>query len=128
MADDRFAFLNDKNYASPEVDTTPSIDTAGKRFFNFTLDMDALAGNATHLLDVEIEECENDDWTPATAVRTLASFTQVKGDGSTGSNKQKIALAATVQPDRFIRGKVTTQVGSTSFVDIRLAALFDIVP
>lgn len=127
MADQRHAFWSNKTFSTTGAQNGDAISTAGKRSFVLMVDMDALGGSSANKFDCKLEECENSDFSPSTKVRTLASISQIAGDGSSGSGTQKVEVSD-VNVDRHIRAVATITTSAADFTNVNVAVLYDEVP
>lgn len=123
MADDNFYFLNAVNLTASNTPASQVLPTADLRDLAFYLYMPAAAGAGTDTLDIIIQESDQEEFTDAERIRTLATFTQVLGNGGAATQKLNVT-DSNVAP--YLRARTACGGVATVFDDVTVMAAYNL--
>jgi hypothetical protein len=127
MADGFYNFRSDQSYSASGTDESAVLSTVDKDKFSFLLFLDAPSGDVAHTMIVTIEESDEEDFSDAQHIFTLATFATITGTSSGTDLQERIDLGATVNPNTYLRAKVVTN-NTTTFSGVNIKALYNTKP
>ena len=131
MADNLSYFLTLADMSASNTPASQVLRTYGKRDMSIFLAMPvASGGSAADTLDVTIEECPNEDFSPADQVRlvtltsptgtTATAMTQIAGGSSTTAAYEQKWNLSDKNYSRFLRARTTITGTASVFADVSI--------